>query len=117
MARGKIMVSQVEFITAWETSNTVKEVMEKTGMNYNAVIGRVNGYRKPRVADDGTVLREALPLKEMGNAQRKSRVNVSELTALIMELRQKQNATQPPAVVVPPVEGVANHEMTTVNAG
>lgn len=113
MARGKIVVSQVEFITAWETSNSVKEVMEKTGMNYNAVIGRVNGYRKPRVAEDGTVLREALPLKEMDSAKRKSRVNVSELTALIMDLRKKQEESQ--NTETPPEGEVA--AMETANAG
>jgi hypothetical protein len=96
MPRGKSSIGQVEFVTIWETSSSVKEVMEKTGMTYNAVIGRANNYRNQRIDDHGNVLREGIPLKDMKASKRTPKVNVSELTKLIMDLRkqQEESATQ-----------------------
>lgn len=37
------------FVVAWSSSNTVEEVMKKTGMPKNAVYSRVNSYRSKKV--------------------------------------------------------------------
>jgi len=35
-----------EFIKIWQTSSSMKEVVEKTGMGYNTVAARARRYRK-----------------------------------------------------------------------
>ena len=39
------MVSPTDFITAWENSNSVKEVAEKTGLKVTSVQARASTYR------------------------------------------------------------------------
>lgn len=83
MARGKSLVSAGDFVKICEESNSVKEVMEKTGMLYNAVIGRINNYRK-----------KGVPIKEYRSANGGAKVDVSGLTALINQLRTAHEEAQ-----------------------
>jgi hypothetical protein len=45
----KVRVSPEDFVVVWNTSKTVREVVERTGMSFPAVRTRARNYRKKGV--------------------------------------------------------------------
>jgi hypothetical protein len=73
------------FITAWQTSDTVEEVCEKTGMPKPIVLARASAYR-----------RSGINMKHMRRKDRRG-LDVEKLNRLIEGLEAKR----PPEAAVP----------------
>lgn len=86
MAQGEKKISMVEFITAWEGSNSVAEVADKTGLKITSVQARASKYRSPELDEDGEVKRPAIPLKNMPRGGG-AKLNTDEALTLIAQLR------------------------------
>ncbi len=71
-------VSQEKFVLVYETCNSAEEAASKLGMSAQNVKNRANYYRK-----------QGVNLKEFAK-KRKNRVDVSQLNAIIAELRQRK---------------------------
>jgi hypothetical protein len=72
----KAKVSLQDFVQAWETSNSLQEVADKTGMNAASISARAAKCRKDY----------NLPLKQM-HTNRVGRINTKEARAFLAELR------------------------------
>jgi hypothetical protein len=72
-------VTQAEFVTAWQSSETADEAAEKLGMPKDIVVARAAAYRKKKVK-----------LKNMSKPGRKP-LDVDGLNQLIKELAEEKN--------------------------
>lgn len=76
----------VEFIKAWQTSNSVDEVAEKLGLKKASVQARASKYRSGVVAEDGeTFIIKPIALKRMPRGGG-SRLDADAANQLIAEL-------------------------------
>lgn len=74
-AKREPRVQLAEFLTAWEGSNSVAEVAEKTGLKETSVQARASKYRG-----------QGIPLKEMPRGGG-AKLNIAEAQALLAKLR------------------------------
>jgi len=85
-ATKRVHVGMFDFIAAWESSQSVKEVCEKTGLKETSVQARASKYRSAEIDEDGEVTRQAIPLKTMPRGGG-ARLQVDKATAYLAELR------------------------------
>jgi len=85
MAESRVRVSMVDFIKAWQSSDSVKEVADKTGLAEGSVQARASKYRSAEFNDKGEVTRPAIPLKTMPRGGG-ARLQVDAAMALLAEL-------------------------------
>ena len=79
-AEGTIVAKRVRvdgetFVTAWESSNSVKEVSEKTGIKLTSIMARASKYRS-----------EGIALKNMPRGGG-AKLNVQAMKDLLVKLR------------------------------
>ena len=79
-------VSPKKFVEAWETSHSISEVEQKTGLKYNAVLGRARIYKRPVFDRQGNMVRPGLQLKAMPRNPGTNRVDSEKLTELVHQL-------------------------------
>lgn len=66
--------SPKEFIEAWQTSQTINDVMQKTGMKKHAVLARAKNYRT-----------KGVPLKKMQQPRTLDWKNLAEYAENLLE--------------------------------
>lgn len=75
MSEKRVRVGGESFITAWESSNSVAEVAEKTGIKVTSIMARASKYRSQGIA-----------LKNMPRGGG-AKLNVGAMQELLVKLR------------------------------
>ena len=82
----RVHVGLPDFIEAWQSSESIAEVAEKTGLKEGSIQARASKYRSPEINEKGEVTRVAIPLKTMPRGGG-ARLQVNAALELLAKMR------------------------------